>query len=122
MYDQYIQPLMQVGIFILGCFCLFRAVRYWIFFKSSKARLAVSMRLILTEQFVSSGVLLIFSFNSLLGTLRGEPPEEWNNISVEFAILLRLVAMSFIYKSTGHLGESIRLTLEKENNDQPDTR
>ncbi len=107
----------QLIVFLMGLVAVLLAIYFIRFFSRSKKPLSIAMMAFLIEQVLSSAGTMIFSSNSLLATLLGRDPEEWNSIDPWFAILIRFVMFGAMLHST------IRLSVEvKKINDQMESQ
>ena len=98
---------LQVITFCMGATSFGLAVRFYLFFVRSNHHLSRTMRFFLVEQIVTSLGTLAFSTNSLAATLTGVPESEWNNVTPELAIAIRVAMFGAMIQSTTALSLSV---------------
>lgn len=99
--------MLQAFTFALGLISLALSVRFYVFFSGSRHHLSRTMRFFLTEQLVTTCGTLYFSWNSLCGTIRGLPADQWNTLDPTLAITIRVVMFAAMIQSTASLSWSV---------------
>jgi len=107
-------PSLQIVTFCLGLVSLGLALKFMCFFFHSSHHLSQTMRLLLFEQIVTSTGTLIFSSSSMYSTLTGLPPTQWNAMSPEFAIAIRIAMFLCMIQSTTALSMSILKVVDQQ--------
>ena len=60
---------------------------------------------------------MLFSINSLIGTIQGEHHSEWNNINPELAILIRAIMFGFMIHATTSMSYEVKKIIEEQRDD-----
>ena len=113
--------ILQFVIFILGCIAVLLSGYYVAFFSSYKKRknagLRLTMQLFLCEQIITSIGTLIFSYSSLASAVGGHDYLRWNNISPEWATLIRAMMFGAMLLSTLKLTAEVRKIIAEQGRD-----
>jgi len=104
----------QLAVFLLGCRAIHQAGNFIIFFRASKRSLSFAMQKFLVEQIVSAVGTMLFSINSLIGTIQGEDHTEWNNIDPRLAILIRAIMFGFMIHATTSMSYEVKKIIEEQ--------
>ena len=107
----------QLAVFLLGCRAIHQAGNFIIFFRASKRSLSFAMQKFLFEQIISAVGTMFFSVNSLIGTIRGEHPSEWNNMNPELPILIRAIMFGFMIHATTSMSYEVKKIIEGQCDD-----
>ena len=105
--------ILQVIVLFIGLIAIFQAVKHVVFFFKGGHSISRAMVWLLLEQTITATGTVMFSANSLIHTMMGVDPSEWNNIPPSVAIVLRTVMFTAMIHSTNRISDEIK-KIQKE--------